>query len=59
MNLRTLFIVIGIVCFVTAYAADYLMDNGVLKGIILILSSSSACFSFLKAMVCGREEDCE
>lgn len=59
MNLKIVFIIVGIICFIIAYAADYFMDEGVIKGIILIISSSSACFSFLKAMVCCDSEEYE
>lgn len=56
MNLKTIYIILGIVCYIITYAADCLMDSSKLKGAVIIVSSASACFSFLKAMVYGREE---
>lgn len=59
MNVRTLFVVIGIICYIVAYAADCLMESSVIKGLILLFSSTMACFSFLKAMVYVKDDKTE
>ena len=54
MSLRNIYLLTGITCYIITYAADCLMNISIVKGIIIIIASTSACFSFIKAMVCGN-----
>lgn len=56
MTARNNYMALCIVCIAITYVVDYNMDQSVVKGMIMLFSSSISCFSFLKAVTCRNDE---